>query len=737
MAESESATRRAAVYRVEGFTCANCALKFEQNVKKLPGVSDAKVNFGASKLTVIGNATIEELEQAGAFERLRVFPEKTPGDAENRSEALRRDGGGTESGAGVPLALRNHIVLIASALLLVTGYGLRAAAGGHHAAATALFAASILIGGFSLFKTGLRNLVRLEFDMRTLMTVAIIGAALIGEWEEGAVVVILFAISEALERYTMDRARRSIRDLMHIAPKEALVRKDGQEIRKRVEDIEIGDVIIVKPGEKIAMDGVVVSGRSAVNQSAITGESIPADKSPGDEVYAGTLNEEGLLEVRVTKQAEDTTIAKIIHLVEEAQGERAPTQAFVDRFAKLYTPIIMIAAALVAVVPSLIIGDWSGHLYLGLSVLVVGCPCALVISTPITIVSAIGNAARSGVLVKGGIYLEQLSVVKAVAFDKTGTLTKGTPTVTDYRIFDEANDQPGEQSGETFRRLAIMAALERHSPHPLAAAVVRRADEEGWPYRDVSVEEFASLTGRGVRGTVDGTVYFAGSTHLFAQLSIPLTGEQRLCAERYEREGKTVLLFGTHRGVLAIAAVSDELRETSREAVLRLHRLGVEYTVLLTGDHERTACAIAEQTGVREVRAGLMPQDKLAYIRRLQADHGKTAMVGDGVNDAPALAAADVGIAMGGAGADTPLETADVVLMGDDLGKLPFAVRLSRKAVSVIRQNIALSLAMKAAALLLVIPGWLTLWIAILSDMGATLLVALNGMRLMRLMDDK
>lgn len=713
------------VYRVEGFTCANCAGKFEENVKRLPRVQDAKVNFGASKITVVGEATIEELEKAGSFENLKVRPERT---AASRRTADRLGARGADPAdtntevTQVPFYMR-HSLLLTSALLIVFGYVSWFVNGEHNFVTTLLFAAAIVIGGFRLFSVGLRNLARLEFDMRTLMTVAIIGAAIIGEWAEGAVVVVLFALSEALERYSMDKARRSIRSLMEIAPQEALVRRDGREMTMHVEDIQIGDTIIVKPGQKIAMDGVVSRGGSAVNQAAITGESVPVDKKPGDEVFAGTLNGEGHLEIEVTKLAEDTTISKIIHLVEEAQGERAPAQAFVDKFAKYYTPLIMLIAAGVAVIPPLLGGDWGTWVYQGLSVLVVGCPCALVISTPISIVSAIGTAARNGILIKGGIYLEELGALRAIAFDKTGTLTKGIPAITDILIF-------GEHQQDQILQLA--AALEHRSQHPLATAIVRRAERDGLPYQEIQVDSFKSLTGRGIQGEAAGSRYYIGNPQLFAELAVNLSDEQARAIQQLQQEGKTVMLLGTDRSVLAVIGVADEMREMSGEAIRKLHALGIQRTVMLTGDNQATAQAIARQAGVTEVQAELMPQDKLNVIKQLRAQLGKTAMVGDGVNDAPALAASDVGIAMGGVGTDTALETADVALMGDDLNKLPFAIRLSRRALRIIKQNITFSLAVKLFALLLVVPGWLTLWIAIASDIGATLLVALNGMRLMK-----
>ncbi|MFT9598091.1 heavy metal translocating P-type ATPase [Mesobacillus sp.] len=706
------------VYRVDGFTCANCAGKFENNVKQLPGVEDAKVNFGASKIAVYGNATIEELEKAGAFENLKVTPEKS---ARQASQEVKED---TKEDK-VPF-YKKHSTLLYASLLIAFGYLSSYVNGEENVVTTLLFLASMFIGGLSLFKVGLQNLLRFEFDMKTLMTVAVIGGAIIGEWAEVAIVVILFAISEALERFSMDRARQSIRSLMDIAPKEALVRRNGQEIMIHVDDIAVGDIMIVKPGQKIAMDGVVVSGNSAVNQAAITGESVPVEKTVDDEVFAGTLNEEGLLEVKITKLVEDTTISKIIHLVEEAQGERAPSQAFVDKFAKYYTPIIMIIAALVAIVPPLFFdGSWETWVYQGLAVLVVGCPCALVISTPISIVSAIGNAAKKGVLVKGGVYLEEMGALKAIAFDKTGTLTKGVPAVTDYNVL---NKQINEKE-----LLSIITALEYRSQHPLASAIMKKAEEENITYSGVPVEDFSSITGKGIKGIVNGTTYYIGSPKLFKEL---LTNDFDQDLEQnvttLQNQGKTAMIIGTEIEILAVIAVADEVRESSKEIIQKLHQLGIKKTIMLTGDNKGTANAIGGQVGVSDIEAELMPQDKLDFIKQLRSEYGNVAMVGDGVNDAPALAASTVGIAMGGAGTDTALETADVALMGDDLRKLPFTVKLSRKTLNIIKANITFAIAIKFIALLLVIPGWLTLWIAILSDMGATLLVALNSLRLMR-----
>ncbi|MDR6998783.1 Cd2+/Zn2+-exporting ATPase [Neobacillus niacini] len=635
------------------------------------------------------------MEQAGAFEKLSLYPEK-----EKQQPAPK-----------IPFWKR-YISISLSLLFLLTGYIF---------SENLLFAAAILLGGFSLFKTGLKNLLHLDFDMKTLMTIAIIGAAIIGEWQEGAVVVILFAISEVLESYSMDKARSSIRSLMQIAPTEALIIRNNVEITLQAEDIEVGDIMAVKPGNRIAMDGVVVEGLSSVNQAAITGESVPIEKTVGNEVFAGTLNEEGFLKVKVTKLSEDTTIAKIIHLVEEAQGEKAPSQRFVDRFAKYYTPVIILIAALTAVLPPLLFhGDWKEWIYEGLAVLVVGCPCALVISTPVSIVTAIGNAARKGVLIKGGSFLEEAGAIKAIAFDKTGTLTKGTPTVTDFISFCEK--EPNEV-------LAIIAALESRSQHPLAAAILKKADQ--LMYQNIAVEKFTSYTGKGIIGIIEGVEYKVGNTKLFEMIP----DEVRAKITVLQSQGKTVMMVGAQKEVLALIAVADVVRDSSREVISRLHQLGIEQTILLTGDNQASAEAIGQNTGVKKIEAELLPEDKLNFIKRLKHQFGRVAMVGDGVNDAPALASATIGIAMGGAGTDTALETADIALMNDDLTKLPFTIHLSRKTLKIIKQNITFSIVIKVVALLLVVPGWLTLWIAIFADMGTTLLVTLNGLRLLRVKD--
>ncbi|MBM7630972.1 heavy metal translocating P-type ATPase [Geomicrobium sediminis] len=697
------------VYRVNGFSCAGCAGTFEKNVKRIPTVQDAEVNFPASKITVYGSASIKELERAGSFENLKVRSEDDEEDFNVKSK---------------PFLLKYWNVLLALVFFLF-GLSNQFQFGEEHVLSYGFFLLSMIAGGYSLFITGIKNLVCLQFDMKTLMTVAVIGAAIIGEWTEGAIVVILFAISEQLERFSMDRARQSIRTLMNIAPKKARIRRNDEEVTLPVKEIEIGDILIIKPGEKLAMDGEVVHGHSSINQSAITGESIPVEKHKGDSVFAGTLNTEGYLEVEVTKRVKDTTLSKIIHLVEEAQAERAPTQSFIDRFAKYYTPAIMVVAALVAITPPLIVGaSWEVWVYQGLAVLVVGCPCALVISTPVAIVTAIGNAAKQGVLIKGGAYLEEIGRLKAVAFDKTGTLTKGEPSLTYFYNLSDKSDVNILQS---------VTAIESYSQHPLAGAIIRNAEQEQLSYHNVRVDNFQSITGKGVRASVDGEALWIGNKQLFEeQLHMTFSEHVRSILKDLQSTGNTVMIVGNHDEIKAIIGVADKARTQSEHVLKKLKAIGIKQTIMLTGDDKTTAKAIAEKLGIDQIKAELMPDEKLTAVKELRQQHGSVAMVGDGVNDAPALAASSVGIAMGTAGTDTALETADVALMGDDLEKLPYTVSLSRRALTIIKQNIALSLGLKAIALLLVIPGWLTLWIAILSDMGATLLVTLNSLRLLR-----
>ncbi|MFZ5647777.1 MAG: heavy metal translocating P-type ATPase [Bacillota bacterium] len=692
------------VFRLSGLTCADCAAKLEKNIASLPGVESANLNFAAAKLTVEGDVAVHLIIE------------------EARREGVTAAVEGTTPEQGIPFFEKNRraVISVISGLFLAAGWVVDVLLQQQNIT-IGLYLAAMLTGGFATARKALLSLRRLDFNMNVLMTVAVTGAALIGEWNEGAAVAFLFSVSEALESYTIDKARQSIRSLIEIAPKVATIRRNGHEMELPVEEIQLGDVLLVRPGEKIAMDGKVMTGSSAVNQAAITGESIPVEKIPGDEVFAGTLNQQGFLEVKVTKLVNDTTIARIINMVEEAQARRAPSQAFVDRFARYYTPAVIALAAGITVFPPLLFGEpWSSWIYRGLALLVVACPCALVVSTPVAIVSAIGNAARNGVLIKGGVYLEEAGSLAVVAFDKTGTLTKGAPEVTDVIA---AGGRVDEQ-----KLLRVSASIEKMSEHPLAAAIVRKAAERG--IEPGAVSDFEAIVGKGARAKLDGRLVIIGSPKLFEDMKLDLSSWDE-AVYKLQSEGKTAMLVGLEGEIIGVVAVADAVRETGANAISRLKAAGIQKTVMLTGDNAATAGAIAKKVGVDHFMADLLPQDKVAAVNDLRQKYGKIAMIGDGVNDAPALATSTVGVAMGGAGTDTALETADIVLMADDLSKLPFAVRLSRAALKVIKQNIALSLAIKLAAVALVFPGWLTLWLAILADMGASVLVTLNGIRLM------
>ncbi|OPX88020.1 MAG: putative cadmium-transporting ATPase [Pelotomaculum sp. PtaB.Bin104] len=682
----------------------DCAVKFEKNVAALPGVTRASLNATAGKLTVEGTASLDAIRREGKHENYTIIPESAP-----QAEQVQ------------PRGNWEIVRVVAALAALLAGY-IAEQVNGSAAVYIPLYVAAIATGGWGNFRKAVYSLPRLDFNMSVLMAAAIIGAMAIGEWEEGAVVAFLYAVSEMLEAWTMDRARQSIRGLMDIAPKVARISRPAVEADVPVEEIQVGDLMIIRPGEKIAMDGRIVKGESAINQASITGESAPVEKAPGAEVYAGTLNTSGSLEVEVTKLVQDTTIARIINLVEEAQSKRAPSQAFIERFAAIYTPIVLFLAVVIVLAPPLLLGyDWGPWVYRGLTLLVVSCPCALVVSTPVAIVSAIGNAARRGVLIKGGIYLEEAGSLAAIAFDKTGTLTKGVPAVTDVI-------PTGRRSGQEL--LQIAAALEARSEHPLAQAVVRTAAASQIAWNPV--DDFSNIAGRGAQGTVNGQKVYIGNPRLFADLGVSsnIVDEQ---VGRLQGEGKTVMMVGTAGEFLGIIAAADEVREASKATLASLKKLGIRHTIMLTGDNKVTAQAMSARVGVDEFCAELLPQDKVTAIRNYQEQYGKVAMVGDGVNDAPALATASVGIAMGGAGTDVALETADIALMADDLTRLPFTIRLSRAALKIIRQNITFALAIKAIAVLAVFPGWLTLWLAILADMGASVLVTLNGIRLLRL----
>lgn len=690
-------------FRVDGITCLDCARKFEQAVSELPGVTGATLQLLTGKLIVEGAADLVAIQQLGKCEGYAISafgaPPQRAAVQRFNWELVRAAG----AGIGLAFAFAFEQAGAAAAMYLP------------------LYFLVVIAGGWGNFHKAGLSLRRFNFNMSVLMSIAVVGAFGIGQFEEGASVAFLFALSEVLERWTMERSRRSIHELMTIAPKTARVRYGATETEVPVEEIVVGDVVVIRPGEKIAMDGEIMAGSSAVQQAAITGESLPVEKERGDEVFAGTLNTYGALEIRVTKLVEDTAIAKIIHMVEEAQGKRAPLQSFVEKFAAVYTPVVIGIAAVLVVVPPLLLGqDWQIWLYRALTLLVVSCPCALVVSTPIAIVSAISNAAKHGVLIKGGVYLEQLGGLSAVAFDKTGTLTYGEPEVTDVIALSRL------QGDEI---LSWAASLEARSEHPVAAAIVNAAQARGCPL--LPVADFSAIPGQGIQGQVAGQRVYVGNLRFFANLGVNLDGRMEHVTQ-LQQQGKTIMLVGSVEELWGIVALADQIRPEIAPTVAMLKRSGIQHTIMLTGDHAVVAQNMANQAGIDEFRADLLPEHKVAAVHELIGQYGKVAMVGDGINDAPALAAATVGIAMGGAGSDTALETADIVLMADDLRKLPYAIRLSHDALAIIRQNIAFALGLKIIAVLGVFPGWLTLWLAIVADMGATIIVTFNSLRLLR-----
>jgi Cd2+/Zn2+-exporting ATPase len=628
--------------------------------------------------------------------------------SESRSLWRRREAIFTGiSGALLALGLVLSLLKLDPTLLVLFGR--------TFALSTVLYLASVLFGAYHFARKGLYALKTLSLGINFLMSLAILGAIVIGEYVEAASLAFLFSLAELLEEFSVARARQSLRELIKLAPREARVRRNGEELLCPIEEITVGEVCIVKPGERIALDGQVLSGSSFVNQAPITGESVPVEKRPGDEVFAGTINYDGYLEITVTKRAKDTTLARIIHLVEEAEAQKAPSERFVDRFARYYTPGVVLVALLVATVPAIFFGaafsEWFSR---ALALLVIACPCALLISTPVSIISAITSAARHGVLIKGGVYLEELGQIQTIVFDKTGTLTTGQLTVTDIIPTDSIS--PTEV-------LRIAAALERKSQHPIAQAIVRAYEERaaGEPLPDA--QEFTSLTGQGVQAKLDGTLYRVGKPQLFNADGL---------AQNFAAQAKTVIGVGTPDRLLGLITLADFIRPQAHQTVQRLKDLGIE-VVMVTGDNEATARAVAQHVGITHYHAGVFPDQKVHEIEHLRSEYGRVAMVGDGVNDAPALAAASVGIAMGAVGSDAALETAHVALMGDDLSKLPYLIELSRRARRVIQQNIFFSILTKLTLGLGVFPGYVTLVLAVLvGDMGASLAVTGNALRLAR-----
>lgn len=585
-------------------------------------------------------------------------------------------------------------------------------------AGMAVAALAIGLAGLDTYKKGMAALLRGKLNINALMSVAVTGAFLIGQWPEAAMVMALYAIAELIEARAVDRARNAIKGLLDMAPEQALVRgDDGAWTSTPVAAVPLQALVRIRPGERVPLDGVVTQGSSAVNQAPITGESIPVDKETGDAVFAGTINETGEIEIRVTAAAGNTTLARIIHAVEQAQGTRAPTQRFVDRFAAVYTPAVFAIAVAVAVLMPLFAGlSWQESAYKALVLLVIACPCALVISTPVTVVSGLSAAARRGILIKGGTYLESARLLKAVALDKTGTITEGKPQLVDWRVW-------GDADAASAGRLA--AGMASRSDHPVSKAIAA-----GLKVEAAEVQDFKALAGRGTEGVVNGQRLVLGNHRLVHERGL-CGAELEAELAQHEQQGRTVTLLADETRVLALFAVADIIKQTSRQAITDLKALGVT-PVMLTGDNAATARAIASQAGIDDARGDLLPEAKLDAIREMQQRYGATGMTGDGINDAPALAQADIGFAMGGAGADTAMEAADVVIMNDNLERVAETVRLSQRTHAILWQNISLALGIKSVFLVLAVFGTATMWMAVFADMGASLLVVANGLRLLR-----
>jgi Cd2+/Zn2+-exporting ATPase len=630
------------------------------------------------------------------------------------------------------------VLMAASGLLTIAAFGLHASVAGLSGAvgsegtglaegeaplmAVILYVAGIVSGGWYVAPRALGAVLRLRPDMNLLMAIAVVGAAAIGEWFEAGTVTFLFAFSLALESWSVNRARRAVEALMAIAPPTArLLAPDGSTKEVNAADVTVGSMILVKPGDRIPLDGTVRRGTSQVNQAPITGESMPVDKAPPAEVFAGTVNGDGALEVEVTRLVGETTLAQIIRMVEEAQSRRAPSEQWVDRFARVYTPVILAVAILIAIVPPMLFGGDSGEwFYRALVLLVIGCPCALVISTPVSIVASLAAAAKAGVLVKGGTFIEAPAKLRAVALDKTGTLTAGTPQVVEVKPLANHTEQ---------ELLKAMGAIEAHSDHPLARAIVAHVQAKGITWSPAS--EVQSVQGRGVTAAIDGKRYWLGSHRYLEELKQE-TPELHEQIEAMSSAGRTVVVMGTDDHVCGFITLADAVRPESAVAIRELHELGVEHVVMLTGDNKPTAERVAREVGIDEVHAELLPADKVAAVEDLVRRFTYVAMIGDGVNDAPAMGRATIGMAMGAVGSDAAIEAADVALMSDDLSRLPWLIKHSRRTMGIIRQNVVLSLGVKAVFVVLTFGGFASLWSAIAADMGVSLVVIANALRLLR-----
>ena len=706
---SEIRSKNKAIYRIENMDCPTEEALIRKKLVSVSGIESLDFNLMQRILTVGHNLnSLDAIESAlGSIGMQAVLQIGETSTKDSSLEPMPKTNWWPLAIAGITATLAEIMELLQL---------------GNQWIVIALVIASIASGGLTTYKKGWIALKNGNLNINALMSIAVTGAMAIGSWPEAAMVMFLFTLAEVIEAKSLDRARNAIRGLLDLTPETATVQQaDGSWVLTDVKAIALGALVRVRPGERIALDGILISGNSAVNQAPITGESLPVDKIVGDEVFAGTINQTGSFEYKVTAEATHSTLARIIHAVEAAQGSRAPTQRFVDQFAKIYTPAVFLLAVLVAVLPPLLMAQsWQEWIYKALVMLVIACPCALVISTPVTIVSGLAAAARKGILIKGGAFLEAGRSMKVLAVDKTGTLTYGKPAQTDFFALS-SNDKHIHE---------IAISLAARSDHPVSLAIAHANQEQKNDLK--TVDSFEAILGRGVKGVIEGNLYYLGNHRLIEELGLCSDDiENRLLP--LEQQGKTAVLLTNQTEVLAIIAVADTVRETSKQAIDELHQLGVT-TIMLTGDNQHTAKAIGKQVGVDEIMGNLLPEDKLKIIdSRLKKDPNvKVGMVGDGINDAPALARASIGFAMGAAGTDTAIETADVALMDDDLRKIATFIRLSKSTALILTQNIVLALGIKAIFLVLTFTGQATMWMAVFADMGASLLVVANGLRLLR-----
>jgi len=688
---------------VEGMDCSDCALVLEHSLKRLEGVLAANISYTAQTLHVEFDS--RQTSRRAIERRIRQLGYRAP--LEGVSSWYQDN--------------RELLFSLLGGIFLLVGWLGEQLLGFPFLASPALYLAAYGIAGYDIARHALHALRERRFDTDLLMVLAALGAAALGEFPEGALLLFLFSFGHALEERALDRARNAIRALADLTPKTALVRREASELEVPVEEVQIGDVVIVRPGERVPVDGEVLVGSSAVDQSPMTGESVPIDKAVGDALFAASVNGEGALEIRATRLARDSTLARVMEMVERAQAQRSPTQQTTEKFTRIFVPSVLVADLLLILIPPLFFGvPFADSFMRAMTLLVAASPCALALATPSAILSGVAQAARNGVLVKGGVHLENLGRLRAIAFDKTGTITQGKPQVTDILPFDGASKD---------EVLSLAAAVESRSAHPLARAVVDAAAARG--LKLPPVEEAISVTGRGFKAQADGKSVWIGNTKLFKEAGIELPRAVLDPLETLEDEGKTVMVVGLDGKLMGLIAVADVVREDATIAIQGLTGKGLDQMLMLTGDNARVAKHIAGQVGLKDFRADLMPEDKLTAIDQLIADHGVVAMVGDGVNDAPALANATVGIAMGGAGTDVALETADVALMADDLSRLPFAIGLGRATRRIIVQNLAVSLGVIAMLIVLALSGLAGIGLAIVFHEGSTVVVALNALRLL------